>query len=100
MTALGVALLVMGAIVAVAEAHYPSHGIAGGAGVLPPGQPDGDRDRRLLTAGIVIEDIVGGAGTGTTGTGANLRALEGQIARKQMTGRKEKATYEPFLSGG
>lgn len=34
MTSLGLALLVIGAVVAVAEAHYPTHGIAGGAGVL------------------------------------------------------------------
>jgi membrane-bound ClpP family serine protease len=33
MTALGVILLVMGAVVAVAEVHYPSHGIIGGLGV-------------------------------------------------------------------
>ncbi|HXO06502.1 MAG TPA: hypothetical protein VN880_00635, partial [Solirubrobacteraceae bacterium] len=34
MTALGLALLVVGAVVAVAEAHYPTHGIAGGLGVV------------------------------------------------------------------
>ncbi len=34
MTSLGLALLVIGAVVAVAEAHYPTHGIAGGTGVL------------------------------------------------------------------
>ncbi|MFZ0040794.1 MAG: NfeD family protein [Solirubrobacteraceae bacterium] len=34
MTVLGLVLLVVGALVAVAEAHYPSHGVAGGAGVL------------------------------------------------------------------
>ena len=34
MTSLGLALLVVGAVVAVAEAHYPTQGIAGGAGVL------------------------------------------------------------------
>ncbi len=28
------ALLVVGAVVAVAEAHYPTHGIAGGVGVI------------------------------------------------------------------
>jgi membrane-bound ClpP family serine protease len=33
MTSLGITLLVIGALVAVAEAHYPTHGIAGGAGV-------------------------------------------------------------------
>ena len=34
MTALGMALLVIGAVVAVAEAHYPTHGVAGGIGVV------------------------------------------------------------------
>ena len=34
MTTLGLVLLVIGALVAVAEAHYPTQGIAGGAGVL------------------------------------------------------------------
>ena len=34
MTALGMVLLVIGAVVAVAEAHYPTHGIAGGIGVV------------------------------------------------------------------
>src|ERR1700734_3882723 len=33
MTALGLILLVIGALVAVTEAHYPTHGIAGGVGV-------------------------------------------------------------------
>jgi hypothetical protein len=32
-TALGLALLVVGAVAAVAEAHYPAHGIVGGIGV-------------------------------------------------------------------
>ena len=34
MTGLGMALLVIGALIAVAEAHYPTHGIAGGIGVV------------------------------------------------------------------
>ena len=34
MTALGMVLLVVGALVATAEAHYPAHGFAGGLGVL------------------------------------------------------------------
>jgi membrane-bound ClpP family serine protease len=33
-TSLGIVLLVVGALVAVVEAHYPTHGIAGGLGVL------------------------------------------------------------------
>jgi hypothetical protein len=46
---------------------------AGGATVMPPGQLDSDRDRRLLAAGIVIEKIIDSAGT--KGTGTNLTAL-------------------------
>jgi len=34
MTSLGLALLVIGAVVAIAEAHYPTQGVAGGAGVV------------------------------------------------------------------
>jgi membrane-bound ClpP family serine protease len=34
MTTLGMVLLVLGALVATAEAHYPAHGLAGGVGVL------------------------------------------------------------------
>ncbi len=37
MTALGITLLVVGALLAVAEAHSPSHGIAGGVGVVVMG---------------------------------------------------------------
>jgi membrane-bound serine protease (ClpP class) len=33
MTALGMVLLIVGALVAITEAHYPSHGVAGGTGV-------------------------------------------------------------------
>ena len=33
MTTLGLILLIVGALVAVVEAHYPTHGIAGGLGV-------------------------------------------------------------------
>ena len=32
-TTLGLILLILGALVAVVEAHYPTHGIAGGVGV-------------------------------------------------------------------
>jgi membrane-bound ClpP family serine protease len=34
MTTLGMVLLVLGALVATAEAHYPAHGFAGGIGVM------------------------------------------------------------------
>ena len=50
MTALGLALLVLGSVVAIAEAHYPTQGIAGGAGVL------------ILAVGAVL--AISGAGAG------------------------------------
>jgi membrane-bound ClpP family serine protease len=50
MTSLGLVLLVLGALVAVAEAHYPTHGIAGGSGVL------------LMAIGAVL--AISGAGAG------------------------------------
>lgn len=34
MTEIGIVLLVVGAVVAVGEAHYPMHGIAGGVGLM------------------------------------------------------------------
>jgi membrane-bound ClpP family serine protease len=49
-TTLGLILLVAGAVVAAAEAHYPVHGIAGGAGVT------------LLTLGAVL--AISGLGGG------------------------------------
>ncbi len=50
MTALGVSLLIIGAIVVVAEGHFPSMGVLGGPGVL------------ALTIGTVL--AVGGLGGG------------------------------------
>lgn len=50
MTSLGIVLLVVGAVVAVAEAHYPTHGIAGGTGLL------------LVAIGAVL--TIGGLGAG------------------------------------
>ena len=50
MTALGLLLLVLGSVVAIAEAHYPTQGVAGSAGVL------------MLAAGAVL--AISGAGAG------------------------------------
>jgi membrane-bound serine protease (ClpP class) len=65
------ALLVVGAVVAVSEAHYPAHGIAGGLGVL------------VMTLGAVlaVTGLGGGlivalvAGAALAGTGATLVAV-------------------------
>ncbi len=50
MTAVGLVLLVIGALIAVAEAHYPSHGLIGGLGVT------------AMIAGAVI--VIFGLGAG------------------------------------
>ena len=71
MTALGLTLLVLGAIVAVAEAHFPAHGIAGGLGVLA----------MAIGAVLTISGLGGGllvallAGGALAGSGAALISL-------------------------
>lgn len=50
MTPIGIALLVVGAIVVIFEAHVPTHGVAGGAGVI------------VLATGAVL--AIGGLGGG------------------------------------
>jgi len=65
MTSLGLILLVIGAVVAVAEAHYPTQGIAGGTGVLLiavgavliPVKPL--RPRTRYTASVSVQDRSG-----------------------------------------
>jgi membrane-bound ClpP family serine protease len=70
-TALGLTLLVLGAIVAVAEAHFPAHGIAGGLGVLA----------MAIGAVLAISGLGGGllvallAGGALAGSGAALLSL-------------------------
>jgi membrane-bound ClpP family serine protease len=68
MTVLGLILLVLGAIVAVAEAHYPTQGIAGGIGiaVLAVGAVLAISG---LGAGLAL-GLLGGAVLGTAGAGA------------------------------
>jgi membrane-bound ClpP family serine protease len=71
MTALGVILLVVGAVVAVAEVHYPSHGIIGGLGVVA----------MALGAVLAISGIGGGvvvgvlAGLALAGVGVGVLGL-------------------------
>ncbi len=50
MTSLGLALLVVGSMVAIAEAHHPTHGIAGGLGVA------------AVAVGVVL--LISGLGAG------------------------------------
>lgn len=87
MTSLGLVLLVVGALVAVSEAHRPSHGIAGAAGVviLAVGA--------VLTisglgAGIVL-GLLGGVALGVAGAGVVVLSVTRGLAvrrRRVRTG--------------
>jgi membrane-bound ClpP family serine protease len=66
MTSLGLVLLVLGALVATAEAHYPAHGVAGGVGVLA----------MALGAVLAISGLGAGLALGLLG-GAALAGLGG-----------------------
>jgi membrane-bound serine protease (ClpP class) len=70
MTSLGIVLLVLGAAVAVAEAHVPTHGIAGGSGVL------------MMAAGVVlaITGLGGGLAIGLLAGGVLATAGAGGVA--------------------
>ncbi len=74
MTSLGLALLVVGAVVAVAEAHYPTHGVAGGTGVLVMAV-GAVLAITGLGAGVLI-GLLAGAALATAGGGAVLVSLK------------------------
>ena len=65
---------------------------AGGATVMPPGQPDRDRDSRLLATGIVIADIIDSADTGLNLTGGRpgerRRRGPGRLGRGRKARRR------------
>jgi membrane-bound ClpP family serine protease len=86
-TSLGLILLVLGALVAVAEAHFPTHGIAGGIGVA------------VLAVGAVLAisglgaglalGLLGGAVLATAGGGALVVSVRHGMAatrRRVRTG--------------
>ena len=68
MTSFGLILLVLGALVAIAEAHYPTHGIAGGLGVVVMAV-GAVLAISGLGAGLLL-GLLGGAVLATAGTGA------------------------------
>ena len=87
MTALGLVLLVLGSAVAIAEAHYPTHGVAGSGGVA------------LLAVGAVLAISGAGAGlalalvigvllagAGATGMGMLLRSSSAVRRQRIRTG--------------
>jgi membrane-bound serine protease (ClpP class) len=74
MTAVGLVLLILGALLAVSEAHNPTHGIAGGGGLA------------LMVVGIVL--AISGVGAGVViglGAGALLAAAGGGALAMTVT---------------
>jgi membrane-bound ClpP family serine protease len=80
MTALGLALLVIGAVVAVAEAHYPTQGVAGGAGVLVMAV-GAVLAIAGLGAGILVALLAGGALAAAGAGGVVLSVRKGDAVR-------------------
>jgi membrane-bound serine protease (ClpP class) len=87
MTALGMMLLALGAVVAVAEAHYPSHGVAGGIGVLAMAV-GAVLAISGLGAGLLLGLLAGGAlaGTGVGLLGLSLKHGSAVSRRRIRTG--------------
>jgi membrane-bound ClpP family serine protease len=80
MTSLGLALLVLGAVVAVAEAHYPTHGIAGGTGVLVMAL-GAVLAITGLGAGVLLALLAGGALAAAGAGGVMLSVRQGGAVR-------------------
>lgn len=74
MTVLGLVLLVVGALIAVTEAHNPTHGIAGSIGVL------------VMAAGVVlgVDGLGAGLAFGLAG-GAGLAVIGGGLVTLTVT---------------
>lgn len=86
-TEVGIVLLVVGAVVAVAEAHYPTHGIAGGIGVMTMAV-GAALAVGGLGAGVLLGVLVGGALLAAGGGVLALSVSRGAAARRLrvMTG--------------
>jgi membrane-bound serine protease (ClpP class) len=86
-TEVGIVLLVVGAVVAVAEAHYPMHGIAGGIGVMTMAVGAAVAVSGL-GAGVLLGLLVGGALLAAGGGALALSVSRGAAARRLrvMTG--------------
>jgi membrane-bound ClpP family serine protease len=88
-TTLGLILLIVGALVAVVEAHYPTHGIAGGLGVVVMAI-----GAALAIAGLgagVIVGLLGGlalAGAGGAGIALTAKHAAG-VRRRRVRGGAE-----------
>lgn len=78
MTTLGMVLLVVGALVATAEAHYPAHGVAGGMGVLAMAL-GAVLAISGLGAGLAL-GLLGGVALAGIGSGALLLSVRSGVA--------------------
>jgi membrane-bound serine protease (ClpP class) len=74
------ALLVIGAVVAVAEAHYPTHGVAGGVGVMAMAV-GAVLAISGLGAGVLLALLAGGTLAAAGGAVLMLSVKEGTAAR-------------------
>ena len=113
-SSLGLVLLVIGALVAVAEAHYPTHGIAGGLGVVVMARRRRAGDQRTgrraacsgcsavrcwpaLAPGAVLLSVRKGGRGHRRRVRTGAEGLIGQIGDRAQLGRLRPATS---LSGG
>ena len=105
MTTLGLVLLIVGSLVAVVEAHYPTHGIAGGLGVAVMAI-----GAVLTISGLgagVIVGLLGGlalAGVGGAGLALTVKhaagGAEGLIGQIAVVRSWAEATGSVSLHGG
>jgi membrane-bound ClpP family serine protease len=86
-TEVGIVLLVIGAVIAVAEAHYPTHGIAGGIGLVAIAV-GAVLAVSGLGAGVLLGLLVGGGLLAAGGGVLALSVSRGAAARRLrvMTG--------------
>jgi membrane-bound serine protease (ClpP class) len=76
------ALLVIGAVVAVAEAHYPTHGVAGGVGVMAMAI-GAVLAISGLGAGVLLGLLAGGTLAAVGAAVLTLSVKEGTAARRR-----------------
>jgi membrane-bound serine protease (ClpP class) len=87
MAVLGALLLVIGLLVAISEAHRPTHGIAGGVGVA------------IMAVGITVALVEGGAGV-AIGIGAGALLAAGGAGGVALTVSRSGAVRRRRVRGG
>ncbi|MEO6859197.1 MAG: NfeD family protein [Solirubrobacteraceae bacterium] len=83
MTVLGMTLLVLGAVIAVSEAHFPTHGIAGGLGVLAMAV-GAVLAVSGLGAGLLLALLAGGALAGSGAALLTVTVKQGLLVRRRQ----------------